>query len=316
MESKNGNTNLRNAKKQKKDEFYTQMGDIEKELIHYINHFRNKIIFCNCHDDKHSNFFRYFILNFENLSLKRLLATHFEKEGQSYFFDVNRDNFSLPPRHIDGSYNWDKLFTLKKPLKENGDFRSLESIELLKQSDIVVTNPPFSLFREYVAQLVEYHKKFLIMSNINAVTYKDIFPLIKENKIWFGSGSTRGNTEFRVPDSYPLIGSIRWFTNLDIPKRHEDLILYKHYDPKEYPKYDNYDAINVNKTVDIPIDYDGVMGVPITFLDKYNPNQFELVGELNNGSDNRYDFEKPIINGKKIFKRILIKIKSPEAISS
>ena len=318
------------------------MTDIEKELIHYVNHFKDKTVFCNCHDDEHSNFFRYFMLNFENFGLKRLLATHFEKEGQSYFFDVNRDNFSLPPRHIDGSYNWDKLFTLKKPLRGNGDFRSQKSIDILKRADIVVTNPTFSLFREYMAQLIQYNKKFLIIGNINAVTYKDIFPLIKENKVWLGSGGAKGNMEFQVPESYSLIGAscktdesgqkcikmcnVRWFTNLDVSEHRKDLVLYKHYNPKDYPKYDNYDAINVDKTVDIPVDYYGVIGVPITFLDKYNPFQFEIVNMLNRyiligekmrNEDIRLRHSYACnVDGKAKYARVLIKWKTTAAITS
>lgn len=328
------NKNLARAKKEKNDEFYTQILDIENELKHYRNHFKNKIVFCNCGDDENTNFFRYFYLNFEFLCLKKLLCTAFKNKensdsdenglSSSYYLEVSKKNFFLPSYNEERqNYNWDETKIFRKPLKENGDFRSQECIDLLKQADIVVTNPPFSLFREYIAQLVEFNKKFLIMANINAVTYKDVFPLIKENKIWLGSGIGSSNIEFMVPDSYDLFGSscrvdnngkkfikvsgVRWFTNLDIEKRHEDLILFRKYNPEDYPKYDNYDAINVNKTVDIPIDYDGVMGVPITFLDKYNPEQFKIIGELNNGSDNEYDFSKPKVNNKILFKRLLIR---------
>ena len=304
------NTNLCKAKKQKKDEFYTQLADIEKELMHYKRHFENKTVFCNCNDGPNSNFFRFFDSNFKSLKLKCLIATDYKKDQtqKAFLYEINNNTKT------------------KRLLNENGDFRGQECIELLKKADVIVTNPPFSLFREYVAQLVEYDKKFLIIGNINAVTYKDIFPLVKENKVWLGTGSANGNMEFQVPDSYPLIGAscrtdengqkyikmcnIRWFTNLDVSKRHKDLILHKHYNPKDYPKYDNYDAINVDKTVDIPIDYDGVMGVPITFLDKYNPNHFEILG-LTSGT--RYIGNLPclaILSGKKLYNRILIKRKS------
>lgn len=328
------NKNLARAKKEKNDEFYTQILDIENELKHYRNHFKNKIILCNCGDDENTNFFRYFELNFKFLGLKKLLCTAFKNKessdsdendlSSSYYLEINKQNFFIPSYNEEQQdYNWDETKIFRKPLKENGDFRSQECIDLLKQADIVVTNPPFSLFREYIAQLVEFNKKFLIMANINAVTYKDVFPLVKENKIWLGSGIGSSNIEFMVPDNYDLFGSscrmdsngkkfikvsgIRWFTNLDIKKRHEDLILFRKYNSRDYPKYDNYDAINVNKTVDIPIDYNGVMGVPITFLDKYNPEQFKIIGELHDGSDNEYDFQKPKINGKKLYMRVLIR---------
>ena len=329
------NKNLARAKKEKKDEFFTRLPDVENELKHYRSHFRDKIVFCNCGDDENTNFFRYFYLNFEFLGLKKLLCTAFKNKentdsdengsSSSYFLEVNKKNFFLPS-YNEGQqdYNWDETKIFRKPLNQNGDFRSKECVDLLKQADIVVTNPPFSLFREYIAQLVEYNKKFLIMANINAITYKDVFPLIKENKIWLGYSEHGGQMRFQISGDYLLDNlkykidedgkkyitvNTRWFTNLDIKKRHEDLILFRKYNPEDYPKYDNYDAININKTVDIPVDYGGVMGVPITFLDKYNPEQFDVVGELNDGSDNIYDFEKPKINGKKLFKRLLIKKK-------
>ncbi len=275
-----GNFNLHAANRAKKDEFYTQLIDIENELKHYKNHFKGKTVFCNCDDPESSNFWRFFNLNFENYGLKRLLATHFEDTKQSYMLEMWRDENGT---HSD-----------IRTLRQNGDFRSPECIELLKQSDIVVTNPPFSLFREYVAQLIAYNKQFVIIGNINALTYKEVFPLIKENKMWIGASIHSGDREFRVPDTYPITASgfrieedgtkfirvkgVRWFTNLDFNERHEDLILYKRYTPEEYPSYDNYNAINVDKTADIPCDYYGVLGVPITFMDKYNPDQFEIVG--------------------------------------
>lgn len=304
------NANLHKAKDAKNDEFYTQLSDIEKELKHYKKHFKDKVVFCNCDDPEHSNFWQYFSLNFDELKLKKLIATHFEKEKSSYKLEMWRDESGV--------------HTNIKTLKQNGDFRSPESIELLKESDIVVTNPPFSLFREYIAQLMEYNKKFVIIGNINAVTYKEFFPLIKDNKVWAGFAFNKTMT-FTMPEHYAgehrdkngnkiaKVPAVAWFTNLDIDKRHEDLILYKKYTPNEYPKYDNYNAINVDKTKDIPVDYDGVMGVPITFMDKYNPKQFEIVGEANHGSDNEFDLFKPTINGKGKFKRLLIKRKEQKA---
>ena len=319
------NKNLARAKKEKNDEFYTPISAIDNEVRHYKKQFKDKVILCNCNDDETKNFTRYFWLNFTSFGLKRLLSIsfNFKNEG-AYYIDINRQNFFLPSYDfVNQDFNWCEAEKFKKPLKGNGDFRSKECVDLLKQADVVVTNPPFSLFREYIAQLVEFNKKFLILANINAVTYKDVFPLIKENKIWLGSGIGSSNIEFMVPDSYDLFGSscridddgkkfikvsgVRWFTNLDIEKRHEDLILFRKYNPQDYPKYDNYDAININKTVDIPVDYDGVMGVPITFLDKYNPEQFKIIGELHDGSDNEYDFQKPKINGKKLYMRVLIR---------
>jgi hypothetical protein len=287
-----GNENLRAANKAKKDEFYTQLVDIEKELKHYKEHFADKIVYCNCDDPEESNFFRYFALNFEHLKLKKLISTHFVYSdmftpGETYKLEITKGLDVNADGRIDFSD------AVKTTLMENGDFRSAECIELLKEADIVVTNPPFSLFREYVAQLVEYDKIFLIIGNVNAITYKEIFKLIKENKLWIGFSIRSGDREFGVPDDYPLnaagqridekgkkfirIKGVRWFTNLDYEERHDDIILYKNYTPEEYPKYDNYDAINVDVTKEIPMDYAGAMGVPITFLDKYNPEQFEIV---------------------------------------
>jgi len=282
-----GSTNkaLKTAIKNRKDEFYTQLTDIEKEMRYYRDYFKDKIVFCNCDDPEESNFWKYFELNFTALGLKKLVATHYETEKPSYKLEIVRDE------------NGDGLITskdiIKTKLKQNGDFRSPECIEILKEADVVVTNPPFSLFREYVAQLMEYNKKFIIIGNQNALTYKEIFPLIKDNKIWFGLTMNGSNRYFRVPDYYELtektgkivdgvkyafVKGVRWFTNIDYPKRHEKLILYKNYTPEDYPKYDNYDAINVDEVKNIPCDYDGVMGVPITFIDKYNPEQFEILG--------------------------------------
>jgi hypothetical protein len=299
MKKGNSNKNLHKANKKKDDEFYTQLTEIEKELGHYKEHFKNKIIFCNCDDPEESNFWKYFSLNFEYLGLKKLIATHFGNGIPSYKLEIVRDI------NNDGKIN--NLDTIKTPLKQNGDFRSPECIEILKEADIVVTNPPFSLFREYVAQLMEYDKKFLIIGNVNAVSYKEIFKLIKENKIWLGYSCVR---HFRRPDGsmYETARSF-WYTNLDIMKRHEDIILYKKYfgNEKEYPKYDNYEAINVNKALDIPLDYKGLMGVPITFLDKYNPKQFRILGDSRYITGECKDIN--IIHGKKLYRRIIIKNK-------
>ena len=316
------NINLSKAKKNKKDEFYTQLTDIEKELKHYKRHFKDKVVFCNCDDPRVSNFFHYFSYNFEKLGLKRLITTCYKNQNVDLF--SQNESEQAVYLEYEGDKNRNNIPDPEeigiKTLKGDGDFRSEECIELLKQADIVVTNPPFSLFREYVAQLVEYDKKILIIGNLNAITYKEIFKLIKENKLWFGASIHSGDREFGVPDSYPLeaagyridnegrkfirVKGVRWFTNLDYKERHEDLILYKKYNAKEYPKYDNYDAINVNKAKEIPMDYDDVMGVPITFMDKYNPDQFEIIG-------NEYDLNinkgRGYINGKRMYSRIFIR---------
>ena len=276
------NSNLHNAKTAKNDEFYTQLTDIEKELKHYKKHFEGKVVYCNCDDVRWSNFFKYFSMNFEHLGLKKLICTAYNENGQGIVYEYNGD--------LNGNRIVDDEEIEVKYLEGNGDFRSAECIEILKQADIVVTNPPFSLFREYVAQLMEYGKKFLIIGNGNAITYKEIFPLIKENKIWLGVSLNMTKCHFIVPQSYEgsnvfyengnkmaKVNNAIWFTNLDHTKRHTELDLYKKYNAEEYPKYDNYDAIEVSKVAEIPMDYDGVMGVPITFLDKYCPTQFEIV---------------------------------------
>jgi len=320
MTTKSSNKNLHKANTAKKDEFYTQLADIESELKHYKDQFRGKVVFCNCDDPKESNFVKYFSMNFEELGLKKLIATHY-KEANLFTRE--------PPYKLEytGSKKGNRMpdpndFMTK--MISDGDFRSKECIELLKEADIVVTNPPFSLFREYVAQLVEYKKKFIILGDQNAITYKEFFKLIKENKLWLGYDNG-GTKWFQVPNEYDIetgsrikiengvkffsMGRIMWFTNIDTTKRHDKLILYKKYTPEEYPKYDNYEAINVDKVSDIPMDYDGAMGVPITFLDKYNPQQFQII------SDSRYhdgqDFADDIniINGKTLYRRILIKNK-------
>jgi len=318
------NQTLHIAKFSKKDEFYTQLSDIEIELKHYKSHFKNKVVFCNCDDPRNSNFFNYFSHNFENLGLKKLLTTCYKNQEKDLFIQEESENAVF--LEYTGNKNGNKVPDAEeigiKPLKGDGDFRSQESIELLKQSDIVVTNPPFSLFREYVEQLIKYKKNFLIIGNINAITYKEIFKLIKENKAWLGINMGRGISGFIVPDYYELYGSearidgsgnriispnnCLWLTNLDTSKRHEDIVLTKTYYGNEgqYPKFDNYDAINVNKTKDIPMDYDGIMGVPITFLHKFNPEQFELV-KFRKGNDDK-DLS---INGNCPYFRILIKNK-------
>ena len=288
------NKNLNKAKEAKEDEFYTQLEDINNELRHYREHFRGKTVLCNCDDPRVSNFFTYFAYNFEFLGLKKLITTCYKNQDVD-LFSQNKSEQAVYLVY-EGDKNGDHIPNAEeigvKALKGDGDFRSKECIELLKEADIVVTNPPFSLFREYVAQLMEYDKKFLIIGNQNAIKYKEIFPLLKANKVWLGYQF--GDMKFKVPDFYEpretrfwidetgqkwrSLGNICWFTNLDIKKRHEDLILYKYYTPEEYPTYANYNAIDVSKTADIPCDYDGLMGVPITFMDKYNPEQFEIIG--------------------------------------
>ncbi|MBQ6208704.1 MAG: adenine-specific methyltransferase EcoRI family protein [Prevotella sp.] len=287
------NKNLNAAKTAKKDEFYTQLSDINCEMRHYREHFRGKTVLCNCDDPRVSNFFTYFAYNFEFLGLKRLITTCYKNQDMDLFSQNKSEKaiYLIYDGDKNGNNIPDPVEIGIHPLKGDGDFRSQECIELLKQADIVVTNPPFSLFREYVAQLMEYDKKFLIIGSQNAVKYKEIFPLFMQNKMWLGNNS--GDMSFKVPQEYEpretrfwqdetgqkwrSMGNICWFTNLEIQKRYEDIILYKHYTPEEYPKYDNYDAIEVSKTDEIPEDYDGLMGVPITFMDKYNPNQFEIV---------------------------------------
>lgn len=294
-----GNTSLHAASRAKNDEFYTQLDDIEKELRHYKHHFKDKTVYCNCDDPRVSNFFHYFSYQFETLGLKKLIATCYKSQSTDLFSENNSEQavYLVYEGDQNGNRTPDLNEIVVNPLKGDGDFRSEECIELLKQADIVVTNPPFSLFREYVGQLMEYGKKFLIIGNHNAITYKEIFPLIKENKLWLGNHG--GDMKFKVPTHYEprptrywqdetgqkwrSMGNTYWFTNLDHAKRHEDLILYKTYTPEEYPHYDNYNAIEVSKVAEIPCDFDGVMGVPITFLDKYNPEQFEIIGM---GEDN------------------------------
>ncbi|GAB3754362.1 adenine-specific methyltransferase EcoRI family protein [Zhihengliuella somnathii] len=290
---------LNAAKGAKQDEFYTQLSDIEKELRHYRKHFKGKVVYLNCDDPRESQFFHYFSYNFEKLQLKKLIAACYKSQ------DVDLFSTGSTEKAIYLEYEGDKDGDRRpgrdeievKEFQGDGDFRSEESIALLKQADIVVTNPPFSLFREYIAQLMEHKKKFLIIGNQGAITYKEVFPLIAANKMWMGVNN--GDMKFKVPNHYEAratrywvdengqawrsLGNACWFTNLDIAKRHEDLILYRKYDPEVYPRYDNYDAIEVSKTSEIPEDYVGVMGVPVTFLDKHNPDQFEILGTTQRG---------------------------------
>lgn len=320
MPTKSSNRNLHKASKAKKDEFYTQLVDIEKELKHYKNQFKGKVVYCNCDDPFESNFFKYFASKFNELKLKKLITTSYSGSpiigGQLELFKVAGSKGKqpikieinkVPDSNADGSIDLaDVEYLLKHdanvsaPLKGSGDFRSDECIALLKEADIVVTNPPFSLFREYVSQLVEHKKKFLIIGNLNAVTYKEVFKLIKENKLWLGYNN--GPKTYLVPDNYEQdnifvgadgkkyaqMGNTGWFTNLDVGKRHEVIVLYKKYTSNEYQKYDNYDAIEVSKVSDIPMSYNHVMGVPVTFLDKYNPEQFEILGITDRDPNHKY----------------------------
>ena len=319
------NAGLSKAKDAKKDEFYTAYEDIQIEINHYEGKFKGKTVLCNCDDPFESNFCKFFLRNFNYLGLKRLICTSYSTspvigrqitlfdfmdevvvKGNGYVMDIKEvpmaNGRGVSDEDIDALLNSKKRGV--KKLKGDGDFRSEECIEYLKQADIIVTNPPFSLFREYVAQLMSYQKEFLIIGNVNAITYKEIFPLIKDNKMWLGASIHSGDRKFYVPDDYPLHASgcgvdkdgrkyirvkgVRWFTNLDYSRRHEKLILYKKYkgNEEEYPKYDNYDAINIDKTSDIPCDYFEYMGVPITYLDKHNPEQFEIV-KFRKGNDEK-----------------------------
>lgn len=333
------NKNLNAAKEAKKDEFYTQLPDIENELRHYKEHFRGKTVLCNCDDPYESNFFKYFALNFNSLGLKKLIATCYDgspisgQELQLFAWDDEQEDKRVAYKveisevsdvNGDGVVNLaDVQYLLQNDknvltlLKGHGDFRSAECIELLKEADIVCTNPPFSLFREYVAQLMKYEKKFLIIGHQNALTYKEVFPLMQNNAIWLGYGFKGGAGHFVSPyediavandhrKGMIRVSGVHWFTNLDHKKRHEELILYKTYDPEEYPKYDNYDAINVDKTQDIPCDYDGIMGVPITFLDKYNPHQFEIIGNEDSLGISK---GRGYVRGKRMYSRIFIRRK-------
>ena len=321
------NKKLHKAKSRRNDEYYTQIVDIEKELRHYKDHFKGKVVLCNCDDPRISNFFHYFSYNFEQLGLKKLITTCYKNQRVDLF--SKNDEEQAIYLEYEGSKNENGVPNAEeigiKYLKGDGDFRSKECIELLEQSDVVVTNPPFSLFREYVAQLMGCDKKFLIIGNLNAITYKEIFPFIKENKIWLGPSIYSGDREFGVPNNLEIEGlrvdekgrkfirimGVRWFTNLPHKRRNEEIILVKKYAGNEdsYPKYDNYDAIEVSKVKTIPKDYDGVIGVPISFLDKYNPNQFEILGQMANTKINEFNFGYPFVNKKRKYARIIIKRK-------
>jgi len=309
------NSNLHQAKRQKKDEFYTQLSDIEKELKHYGEHFKGKVVYCNCDDPSVSKFFHYFTYNFEKLGLKKLIATCYRNQ-QVDMFSQNDAEAAICLEYT-GDKNGNRVPDLDeigvRLLEGDGDFRSEECIELLKQADVVVTNPPFSLFREYVEQLVEYGKKFLVVGNQNAITYKEIFKLIKDGKVWLGHNCNK-TMKFKVPEDYvsddegfAVVPAISWYTNLLTKKRTESLILYKTYSEDEYPHYDNYDAIEVSKVKNIPMDYEFEMGVPITFLDKHNPEQFEIVGQMVTTMVDEYNYGYPYVNGKKKYARILIR---------
>ena len=294
------NKNLTSAKKAKNDEFYTQLVDIEKEMYHYKDFFKGKVVYCNCDDARESNFFKYFSINFEFLGLKKLITTGYKENGKGVVLIYEGDK--------NGNRKVDTDEIIVNELNGNGDFRSAECIEFLKESDVVVTNPPFSLFREYVAQLMEYNKKFLIIGNMNAITYKEIFPYIKNNDLWLGMNWIK---DFVQPNGeIKKFGNICWYTNIGHSRRNTELVLYKKYSNEDYPKYQNYNAIEVSKVCEIPMDYNGVMGVPITFLDKYCPTQFEILGIANNV---RWIGDFPcltIIKGEKVYNRILIRRKS------
>lgn len=294
------NTNLHNAKRAKNDEFYTLLTDIEKEMVHYRDYFKGKVIFCNCDDARESNFFKFFANNFELLKIKKLITTGYKEDGHGVVLEYNGD--------IDGDFMVGDDEVKVTELKGNGDFRSEECIEYLKQADIVITNPPFSLFREYVKQLMDYDKKFIIIGSQNAITYKEIFPYIKDNKLWLGYNFVKS---FIQPNGeVKKFGNILWYTNIPHDKRNWPMDFYRTYKPELYPKYDNYDAIEVSKVCDIPMDYKGIMGVPITFLDKYNPEQFQIVGIDRYVADNPHYGHRFTINNKEIYARILIRFKN------
>jgi len=314
---------LTSAKRNHKDEFYTTREMIEAELCDYGEAFRGKVVYCNCDDPEESEFWRFFVRNFKAYGIKKLIATHYEPDEQNYAYMLELTD--EPDSANSAGYTNEPVIT---QIPCNGDFRSAYCIGLLQEADVVVTNPPFSLWREYISQLYEYNKEFVIVGSINGLKYKDVFPLIKEDKLWLGHSIHSGDRKFYIPDDYPLDASncgiddegrryirvkgVRWYTNLDIPQRHRPLDLRGNYyygNEELYPKYDNYDAIDVSKTADIPCDYYGEMGVPITFIDKYCPEQFEIVGILNNGHDNEYDFNIPLINGKQKYSRIIIRRK-------
>lgn len=331
------NKSLQNAKKSKSDEFYTVLSDVEKELKHYKKHLKGKVVLCNCDDPRVSNFFHYFSYNFEKLGLKKLITTCYKNQTGDFF--SRHDKEKAIYLEYEGDKNNNNVPDSEeidiKHLEGDGDFRSQECIALLKRADIVVTNPPFSLFREYITQLIENEKKFLVIGTWNAITYRDVFKLIKENKMWIGVNSNRNFAGFIVPPHYPLHGSEArldengnrlvssnntcWYTNLDNSKRHEDLVLYKSFNEAEFPEYDNYNAIEVSQVNIIPLDYHGIMGVPITFLNKYNPDQFEIIGsdfevkegmlpELLKRSWNG-KIDRAYLGGKRMYSRLFVRRK-------
>ena len=355
------NRDLNKASVAKKDEFYTQLTDIEKEMKYYRDYFKGKTVLCNCDDPYESNFFKYFAMNFNSLGLKKLIATCYvtspfmytqlslfedsdeSSAGRAGAKPYNVEITEVTDENGDGRIDLADVEYLLRNKKNtlsmldgDGDFRSAECINLLKQCDVVVTNPPFSLFREYIAQLMKYEKDFIIIGNQNAITYKEIFPLFMHNKLWYGASIHSHGRDFRVPDNYPLnayefrtdengyryinVKGVRWFTNIDYKERHNPLILYRNYTPEDYPKYDNYNAIEVGKTTDIPCDYFDVIGVPISFIDKYSPDQFEIIGAtesegkgFSNGLWNKDSkVAQPLLNGKKLYKRIFIKRKQEQ----
>ena len=365
-----GNSNLNSAKTARKDEFYTQLSDIEKELRYYRRHFAGKTVLCNCDDPFESNFFKYFVLNFNRLGLKKLIATCyagspianrqlslFDVIGQEAEANVNRPYKAVVTTVYDKTgdggvdmLDVEALFRSGEneltELEGDGDFRSPECLALLVEADIVVTNPPFSLFREYLSTLIEHQKSFIIIGNVNAVKYKEVFPLFMQDRIWLGASIHSGDRAFYVPDDYPLdaagcgideesgrkfirVKGVRWFTNLDIKQRHEEMILVRRYNPEDYPKYVNYDAVEVSSTSDIPFDYEGKMGVPITFMDKYNPAQFEILGyslDMAYPIKNYVPIGKTYVKGgncfyldigepclRRLYDRIVIRNKHPEA---
>ena len=332
----NKNTNLHRAKRSKDDEFYTTYETIEKELAHYVEQFKNKTVLCNCDNPFTSNFCKYFICNFDFLGLKRLICTSFtlsyydQPSLFDYFNPISKKGYVLDVSKISETYDAQKSFSdflisanFVKELEGDGDFRSDECIDYLKQCDIVVTNPPFSLFKEMVSEIMKHDKKFLIIGNQNALTYKEIFPLIQNNIVW--TGYQFGEMKFRVPanseprstrywvdetgQKWRSLGNAMWLTNLDNERRHKNLRLTQKFNPIIHPRYDNFNAIHVRNITEIPFDYSGIMGVPITIINRYNSEQFEIIGEANHGSDSKYDFFKPILNGREVFKRILIRNK-------
>jgi hypothetical protein len=319
----NKNTNLHQAKGAKKDEFYTRREDIERELYHYRRQFEGKTVLCNCDDPRVSEFFQYFALNFEPLGLRRLICTCYKNNNIDLFSQHDKEQavYIIYDGDKNGNNRIDPEELDVKPLKGDGDFRSKECIELLKQADIVVTNPPFSLFRQYVKQLMDYNKQFLIIGHQNAITYQEIFPYFKDNRMWLGHGFNRNCAHFISPnyedtatdtdhrEGMIRVSGVMWFTNLRVKKREEEMEFIRKYKAEDYPKYDNYDAIEVSKTQDIPEDYEGVMGVPITFMTKYNPNQFEIVGLMASTTVSDINFGYPFVNGERKYARILIRHK-------